>query len=167
MDGPSRGPALLSCPLPNGLRQGSLSTRLRERGAVNEGRQRGREDRAGRPAPPPHPRHGCRPHLSSQPLARGLLSRADGWSGARRGASPRNLVRRLGFGRGSLALGEEVYGRQRASPFRAGRAEEPERGRGRVGGARAAAGPGWGRRPRPRRGPRRVSFVYVAAQCAV
>lgn len=73
VDGPSRGPALLSCPLPSGLPRGSLGARL-----------------------------------SSQPLARGLLSRADGWSGARRGASRGNLVRRLGLGRGSLALGEEI-----------------------------------------------------------
>lgn len=93
---------------------------------------------------------------SSQPLARGLLRRAYGWSGARGGASRRNLVRRLGLGRGSLAFGEEICGRQRAQPVRAGSAGEPKRG------------PGWGRRPRPRRGPRRVSFVYVAcAMCCV
>lgn len=46
-------------------------------------------------------------------------------------------------------------------------------GRGRPGDPRGGprseqgAGLGWGRHPRPRRGPRRVSFVYVAAQCAV
>lgn len=150
MDGPSRGPALLFCPLPDGLRQGSLGKRLRERGAVNEGRQKGREDRAGRPSPPPPPpRRGRRPHLSSQPLARGLLSRADGWSGARRGASRGNLVRRLGFGRGSLALGEEVCRRQRAEPVRAGRAGEPER----AGAERGARGrlPGRGRGAVPAR----------------
>lgn len=60
VDGPSRGPALLSCPLPSGLPRGSLGARLRERGAVSqERRQSGREGAAGRPLParapgPPH-----------------------------------------------------------------------------------------------------------------
>lgn len=51
MDGPSRGPALLSCPLPSGLPQGSLRATLRERGAVSDSRHSGREDPAGRPLP--------------------------------------------------------------------------------------------------------------------
>lgn len=45
--------------------------------------------------------------------------------------------------------------RQRALWVRAERVEEPK------------TGPGRGRRPRPRQGPQRVSFVYVAARCAV
>lgn len=55
MDGPSRGPALLSCPPPRGLSQGSVRATLRERGAVSDSRQTdrqsGREDPAGRPLP--------------------------------------------------------------------------------------------------------------------
>lgn len=109
-----------------------------ERGSVSDSTQGDRHDPAG-PALPA-PRAPAAP-TSSQPLARGLLRRAHGRSGARGGASCGDLVRRLGLGRGSLALGEEICGRQaRAQPVRAGSAGEPERGPGR-GSERAGGRP--------------------------
>jgi hypothetical protein len=63
---------------------------------------------------------------SSQTFARGLLHRAHPRSHVWRGTPWRDVVRRLVLLRSSLALGEEVCGRQRAS-VRAGPAQRPAR----------------------------------------
>lgn len=70
----------------------------------------------------------------------------------------------LASGAGLLRFAKKSAGDSARSGSGRGRPGNPRGGRE---GARAAGRPGWGRRPRPRRGPRRVSFVYVAAQCAV
>lgn len=100
---------------------------------------------------------------SSQPLARGLLRGADGWSAARSGASPGDLIGRLGLGRRSLALGEEICGRQRVQRVRAWRAGEPKEGSGGVSGgwpARVGASP-----PAPRSAAGQLCLRRLAMCC--
>lgn len=133
MDGPSRGPGLSPVRCSVGS-LGLFGREAAERGAVSAGATRQRGPAPPRPAPPPR---APPPRTSSHPLARGLLGGAHAWTAARRGAAAGHLVGRLGLGRRSLALGEEVCG------TRAGQ-----------GGA-------------ARRGPRRVSFVYGAPRGAV
>ena len=161
MDGPSRGPALLSCPLPSGLPRGSLGARLRERGAVSERRQSGRRHPAGRPSPPA-PSAALTSHRSR---LRGVCS-AEPTAGAAPGAAhpAGTSFDALASGAGLLRLAKKSAGDSARGRSGRGRPGSP---RGCREGARAAGRPVGGRRPRPRRGPRRVSFVYVAAQCAV
>lgn len=91
-------------------------------------------------AAPPRPPGGA-PNSpnSSQTLARGLLHRAHPRSHDRRGTHRRDVVRRLVLLRRSLALGEEVCGRQRA-PVRAGPARRPARGPAECAGRGAGVG---------------------------
>ena len=66
---------------------------------------------------------------SSQPLARGLLRGAHGWSAARSVASRGDLVGRLGLGCRSLALGKEICGDSARGGSGRGGLENPRGGR--------------------------------------
>lgn len=160
-------PSAPLCPPPNGLRQ-ALGHEATERSSVSEGRHRGLRGPRGQAPPlplPPLPAAAAASPLIvaacagfAQPSRR--LERApgaahpagtsfDAWLRARGlcawRRSSRATARLAGHGGAGRESGEGLSGV------------------GRAGGCWAAVG----RRPRPRRGPRRVSFAYVAAQCAV
>lgn len=129
MDGPSRGPALLSCPLPSGLPQGSLGSRLRERSAVSGRRQCPRGPRGAAPpraAPPPHSPHRSR--------LRGVCS-AEPTAGAPPGAvhPAGTSLDDLASGAGLLRLGKKSAGDSARSRSGRGGLGEPKRGPAAVG----------------------------------
>lgn len=123
---------------------------------------------APRPTPPPPPAAAAA-LTSHRSRLRGVCS-AEPTAGAAPGAAhpAGTSFDALASGAGLLRLAKKSEGDSTPSRSWRGGPGSLRRGLSGVGGgARAAAGPRWGRRPRPRRGPRRVSFVYVAAQCAV
>lgn len=163
MDGPSRGPnaLLLSAAqrAPSGLfGQEAAEEKCSEQGGAFCARKP-------RGAAPTTSRAPLAPHKPHRRRLRGVCS-AGPTGGPPPGAvhpAGTSLVA-LASGAGLLRLAKKSTGDSARSRSRQGLAGEPKRESGGGAGGWPA---GVGCRPRPRQGPRRVSFVYVAAQCAV